>query len=136
MSISKLRRSKKRSLQRSAFGSGTSTLSVNSGHSWVFIVYCILEFLPSLLFHYVLHKILTRWQRCRKQLHQNLCLCPYLKIFTQVFDKEKGMLIKYSLDQWFRVPNHCSGDHKFSAGSLEVLPVKFEIHNILCRIEV
>ena len=30
-------------------------------------------------------------------------------------------------------PNHCSGDHKCSASSLEVLPQKFEIHNILCK---
>ena len=30
------------------------------------------------------------------------------------------------------VPNQCSGDHKCSASSLEVLPQIFEIHNILC----
>ena len=30
------------------------------------------------------------------------------------------------------VPNHCSGDHKCSASSSEVLPEKFEIHNMLC----
>ena len=29
------------------------------------------------------------------------------------------------------VSNHCSGDHKCSKSSLEVLPQKFEIHNIL-----
>ena len=29
------------------------------------------------------------------------------------------------------VPNHYSGDHKCSASSFEVLPEKFEIHNIL-----